>query len=52
MDHYNFWVIYKNEWNSFLSKNRDAILNRAKVYYENDKERLSDNARDKYRIVK
>ena len=25
------------------------ILNRAKDYYENDKERLRDQARDKYR---
>ena len=25
------------------------ILNRAKYYYENDKERLSEQARDKYR---
>ena len=30
-------------------KNRDAILNRAKDYYENDKERLRGQARDKYR---
>ena len=27
----------------------DLILNRAKDYYKNDKERLRDNARDKYR---
>ena len=25
------------------------ILNRAKYYYENDKERLTEQARDKYR---
>ena len=30
-------------------KNRDVILNRAKEYYENDKERLRDQARYKYR---
>ena len=30
-------------------KNRDVILNRAKDYYENDKERLREQARDKYR---
>ena len=30
-------------------KNRDMILNRAKDYYENDKERLRVQARDKYR---
>ena len=27
----------------------DVILKRAKGYYKNDKERLRDNARDKYR---
>ena len=31
------------------SRNRDVILNRAKDYYENDKERLREQARDKYR---
>ena len=30
-------------------KNRDVILNRAKDYYEIDKERLRQQARDKYR---
>ena len=30
-------------------RNRDAVLNRAKDYYENDKERLKEQARDKYR---
>ena len=30
-------------------KNRGVILNRAKDYYENDKERLREQARDKYR---
>ena len=30
-------------------KNRDVILNRAKDYYENEKERLREQARDKYR---
>ena len=29
-------------------RNRDVIPNRAKDYYKNDKERLRDNARDKY----
>ena len=28
-------------------RNRDAVLNRAKDYYENDKERLKEQARDK-----
>ena len=30
-------------------KNRDVILNRDKDYYENDKEALREQARDKYR---
>ena len=30
-------------------KNREVILNRAKDYYENDKERLREQARDKKR---
>ena len=34
---------------TYYQKNRDVILNRAKYYYENDKERLRDNGRDKYR---
>ena len=40
----------KNERENLLSKkSRDVILNRAKYYYENDKERLRDNTRDKCR---
>ena len=34
---------------TYYQKNRDVILNRAKYYYENDKERLREHARDKYR---
>ena len=37
------------QWINLLSKNRDVILNRAKDYYKNDKERLREQARDKYR---
>ena len=32
-----------------IIKETDVILNRAKNSYKNDKERLRDNARDKYR---
>ena len=32
-----------------IKKNRDVILNRGKDYYENDKERLRKQARDKYK---
>ena len=34
-------------WLNLLSKNRNVILNRAKDY-ENDKERLREQARDNY----
>ena len=32
---------------TYYQRNRDVILNRAKDYYENDKERLRAQARDK-----
>ena len=46
----NLFVIYRNEWEYWfnLSK-KDLILNRTKDYYENDKERLRRQARDKCR---
>ena len=34
---------------TYYQRNRDVRLNRAKDYYENDKERLRREARDKYR---
>ena len=34
---------------TYQKKNRDAILNTAKDYYENDKERLKKQARDRYK---
>ena len=34
---------------TYYQRNRDVILNRAKDYYENDKERLREQVRDKYR---
>ena len=34
---------------TYYQKNRDVILNRAKDYYENDKGKLREKARDKYR---
>ena len=34
---------------TYYQRNRCVILNRAKDYYENDKERLREQARDKYR---
>ena len=37
---------------TYYHRNRDVILNRAKVYYENDKKRLRRPARDKCRRKK
>ena len=34
---------------TYYQKNQDLILNRAKNYYENDKKRLREQTRDKYR---
>ena len=34
---------------TYHQKNEDVMLNRAKDYDENDKERLKKQARDKYR---
>ena len=45
-------VIYKKSESTYLTyyqRNRDVILNREKDYYENDKERLREQTRDKNR---
>ena len=34
-----------------MKKSRDVILNRPVDYYENDKKRLREQARDKYRGI-
>ena len=34
---------------TYYQKNKGVILNRAKIYYENDKNRLREQPRDKYR---
>ena len=36
---------------TYYQRNSGLILNRAKDYYENDKERLRRQARDKYRSL-
>ena len=48
----NFLLYIKISENTDLTyyqKSRDVILNRAKDYYENNKERLRRQVRDKYR---
>ena len=34
---------------TYYQKNRDVILNRARDYYQNDKERLREEVKNKYR---
>ena len=34
---------------NYYQRNRDVILNKAKDYWENDKEGLREQSRDKYR---
>ena len=34
---------------TYYQRNRDVIVNRAKDYYKNDKERLREQTKDKYR---
>ena len=34
---------------TYYQRNRGVILNRVKGYYENNKKKLSEQARDKYR---
>ena len=36
---------------NYYQRNREVILNTAKGYYENDKERLREQVRDKYRSL-
>ena len=35
---------------TFYQRKRDLVLNRAKDYYKNDKERLRNDARDNYAL--
>ena len=36
---------------TYYQKNRNVIPNKAKDYHKNDKERLNEQARDKYRSL-
>ena len=48
---YKFFLLYikmsKNTNLNYYQKNWDVILNRSKDYYENNKERFREQARDK-----
>ena len=50
---YKIFVLYikmnHSAYLTYYQRNWDVILNRAKDYCENDKERLREQARDKYR---
>ena len=50
---YKFFLLYikmsESAYLTYYQRNRDVILNRAKDYYKNDKERLRKEARDKQR---
>ena len=35
---------------TYYKRNRGTVLNRAKYYYKNNKERLREKARTKYRV--
>ena len=44
-----FFHHIKMDNTTYYQRNRETMLNRAKVYYENDKEWLREQARNKYR---
>ena len=50
---HNFFLLYIKMSESadltYYQRNWEVILNRAKDYYENEKKRLREQARDKYR---
>ena len=48
---YIFLLYIKVSETSYYQRNREVTLNRAKDYYENDKERLREQARYKYRYL-
>ena len=42
-----FFHFIKMDNTTYYQRNRETMLNRAKDYYENDKERLREQARNK-----
>ena len=44
-----YFLCIKMSEKTYYQENRDVVLNRAKDYCENDKERLREQAREKYR---
>ena len=48
---YLFFHYIKMDNATYYQRNREILLNRAKDYYENNKERLKELARNKHRNV-
>ena len=49
VDYYKFFLYIKmSNKTTYNRKNRGIVLNKAKEYYENNKERLREQARNKY----
>ena len=48
---YKFFLLYikmsESAYLTYYQRNRDVILNRAKDYHENDKERLREQAKER-----
>ena len=49
VDYLTFFIIYKMNEETYYETHRDVILKRAKDYCENDKERLREQAKNKYK---
>ena len=50
VNYYNFFLLYiKMCETTYCQKNRERVLNRAKDYYENNREVLREKAKNKYR---
>ena len=49
VDHYNFFLLYIKMDETTYQKNKETILNRAKDYYGNNKEVLTEKPKNKYR---
>ena len=45
-----YFLVYERDADiTYHQRNKDVMLNKAKDYYKNDKERLREQARNKYR---
>ena len=51
VDCYNIFIFRKMSKETYYQKQRDVILKRAKDCYENDKERLKEQAKKIYKKI-